>query len=86
MRVLFCEGCGAPLDAPWAELVIVCAWCGAQNLPGRPGGPVPPSVPADGRPRLNLGGRTYVLEGRLAQGDSTTVYRGRWVVGSARAW
>jgi hypothetical protein len=80
VRVLFCDGCGAPLDAPWAELVIVCRWCGAQNLPGRAGGPVPPSVPADGRPRLNLGGRTYVVEGRLGQGDSSAVYRGRWVV------
>jgi hypothetical protein len=80
MRVLFCEGCGAPLDAPWSELVVVCAYCGAQNLPGQPGAPVPPSVPADGRPRLNLGGRTYVLEGRLAVGESCTVYRGRWVV------
>jgi hypothetical protein len=36
--------------------------------------------PVDERPRLNLGGRTYVLEGRLALGESTTVYRARWVV------
>lgn len=79
-RVLFCDACGAPLDAPWHELVIICTACGAQNLPGRPGGAVPLSVPVDGRPRLNLGGRSYVLEGRLAEGDSTTVYRARWVV------
>ena len=80
MRVLFCDGCGAPLDAPWAQLVVICAHCGAHNLPGQPGSVVPPRVPADGRPRLNLGGRTYVLEGRLGMGDSTTVYRARWVV------
>ncbi len=80
MAILFCDGCGSPLDAPWAELVVVCAYCGAQNMPGRPGGPVLPSVPADGRPRLNLGGRTYVLEARLGVGDSSVVYRGRWVV------
>lgn len=80
VRVLLCEGCGGPLDAPWDQLVVVCSFCGSENLPGRPGGPVPLRVPADGRPRLNIGGRTYVLEGRLAQGDSTTVYRGRWVV------
>lgn len=80
MRVLFCDGCGAPLDAPWAELVVICAHCGAHNLPGQPHAPVPPRVPADGRPRLNLGGRTYVVEGRMALGESTTVYRGRWVV------
>jgi hypothetical protein len=77
-RVLFCEACGGPLDAPWAELVIVCGACGAQNLPGRPGGPVPSSVPVDGRPRINLGGRAWVIEGRLAEGDSSVVYRGRW--------
>lgn len=80
MRVLFCESCGAPMDAPWANLVVVCVHCGSQNLPGQPGSPVPPRVPVDGRPRLNLGGRTYVLEGRLGEGASTTVYRGRWVV------
>lgn len=76
----FCEGCGAPLDAPWSELVVVCAWCGSQNMVGRAGGPVPPRVPADGRPRFTLGGRTYVLESRIASGDSSEVYRGRWVV------
>lgn len=80
MRVGFCEGCGAPLDAPWAELVVVCRWCGTQHLPGQLGSPVPPRVPADGRARLNLGGRTYVLEGRIAHGDSSVVYRGRWVM------
>ena len=80
MRVLFCEACGSPLDAPWADLVIVCRSCGGQNMPGRPGGPVPASVPADGRPRLNLGGRSYVLEGLLGEGDSSSVYRARWVV------
>jgi len=80
MRVLFCESCGAPMDAPWAELVVVCNHCGSENLPGRPGAPVPPRVPVDGRPRLNLGGRTYVLEGRLGEGTSSTVYRARWVV------
>jgi len=80
MRVLFCDACGAPMDSPWAELVVICRYCGAHNLPGKPGGPVPSSVPVDGRPRLNLGGRTYVLDGRIAQGQSTTVYAGRWVV------
>lgn len=80
VRVWFCEGCGAPLDAPWSELVVVCGHCGSHNMLGREGGPVPPRVPADGRPRLNLGGRTYVIEGRIASGDSSEVYRGRWVV------
>ncbi|HMV67018.1 MAG TPA: hypothetical protein PKA64_09220, partial [Myxococcota bacterium] len=78
-RVLFCDGCGGPLDAPWDRLVVVCPACGSQNLPGRPGEPVPPSAPVDGRPRVNLGGRTWVIEGRLAEGDASTVYRARWV-------
>jgi serine/threonine protein kinase len=78
MRVLFCEGCGAPLDAPWHDLVVVCAHCGSDNLPGQPD-QVPQRVPADGRPRVNVGGRTYVLESRLGQGESSIVYRARWV-------
>ena len=80
MRVLLCEGCGAPLTSPWSELVVVCRYCGTHNLPGQPGAPVPPRVPVDHRPRLNLGGRTYVIEGKIADGDSASVYRGRWVV------
>lgn len=76
-RVLFCQVCGAPLDAPWHELTVVCRWCEAKNLPGT--GIIPSSSMAfDERPRLNIGGRTYVLEGLLAQGDSTDVYRARW--------
>ncbi|MBI5529232.1 MAG: serine/threonine protein kinase [Deltaproteobacteria bacterium] len=77
MRVLFCQVCGAPLDAPWHELTVVCRWCDAKNLPGQ-GIVVSSSMAYDERPRLNIGGRTYVLEGLLAQGDSTDVYRARW--------
>ena len=80
MRVLFCESCGAPLDAPWTEIVLVCPHCGAQNAPGRLIGQVISSTPNDGRPRLNLNGRTYVLEGQLAQGDSANVYKARWAM------
>lgn len=78
-RVVFCEACGAPLDAPWKEIAIVCQYCGAQSLPGKPGEHVPSSMPADGRPRLNLAGRTYLVEGKLASGASCEVYRARWV-------
>lgn len=78
-HVLHCDCCGYPLEAPWDQLVIVCEACGSQSIPGEPGAPVPAYVPADGRPRLNLGGRTWVLEGRLASGDSSDVYRARWV-------
>lgn len=41
---------------------------------------MPLRVPVDGRPRINVGGRTYVLESRIAEGDSSVVFRGRWVV------
>lgn len=78
-RVDFCGSCGAPIDAPWREIVVVCSYCGAQTSPGGSADPVPSSMPADGRPRLNLDGRTYVIEGWMASGDSCEVYRGRWV-------
>jgi len=78
-RTFSCVSCGGPLTAPWDQIVIVCPACGAHNLPAGPAGYVPPSVPVDGRPRVNLGGRTYVIEGRLADGDSSSVYRARWV-------
>jgi hypothetical protein len=78
-HVLHCDCCGYPLVAPWDALVIVCEACGSQSIPGKPGEPVPAYVPADGRPRLNLGGRSWVIEGRLASGDSSEVYRARWV-------
>ncbi|MDP6946865.1 MAG: hypothetical protein QF464_22135, partial [Myxococcota bacterium] len=78
--VFICGSCGGPMDAPWHDLVIVCSFCGCQNFPGRPDAPVPPRIPVDGRPRFSLGGRSYVIEGHLADGDSTSVYRGRWVV------
>lgn len=78
-RVVFCESCGAPLDAPWKEIAIVCQYCGAQSVPGKPGQHVPSSIPADGRPRLNIDGRTYLVEGRIARGDSCDVFRARWV-------
>lgn len=79
MRVTFCETCGAPLDARWSEIVLVCRYCGSQNAPGGRAEPVPSSLPDDERPRLAVAGRTYAVEGLLAKGDSSDVYRGRWV-------
>jgi hypothetical protein len=80
MRVSLCESCGAPLPAAWEELVVVCPYCGSQNNPGAPGASVYPSLPADSRPRLNVGGRTWALTGLLARGDSCDVFQGRWVM------
>jgi hypothetical protein len=78
-RIEFCEGCGAPLEARWSEIVIECRYCGAHSAPGAAGEPVPSSIPDDGRPRLAIGGRTYLLLGFLARGDSTNVHLARWV-------
>lgn len=79
MRVEFCYGCGAPLEARWSEIVIVCRHCGAQNAPGGKSEPVPSSVPDDGQLRLSVDGRVYLVLGKLAEGDSSDVYFGRWV-------
>jgi len=78
VRVEFCASCGAPLEARWAEIVIECHYCGCQNAPGARGEPVPATIPDDGRPRFGLDGRAYVLQGHLASGDSSEIYRGRW--------
>jgi hypothetical protein len=80
MRVSLCESCGAPLEAAWEKLVVVCAFCGSQNNPGAPDEAVYPSLPADGRPRLNVGGRTWALTALIARGDSCDVFQGRWVM------
>lgn len=80
MRVNFCENCGAPLDAAWETLAVTCRFCGVQSVPGAGAVNVAPSMPADGRPRLVVGGRTYVLEGLLGRGDACDVYRGRWAI------
>jgi hypothetical protein len=80
VRVSFCESCGAPLDAAWTDLVVVCRYCAAHQLPTPAGDPVPAVHPDDGRPRVSVGGRTYLVEGRLADGESSAVFRGRWVV------
>jgi len=79
MRVEFCAGCGAPLEARWSEIVIECRYCGVQSLPGGAGAPVPSSIPDDGRPRIAVGGRTYLILGLVARGDSSYVHFARWV-------
>jgi serine/threonine protein kinase len=79
MRTEFCASCGAPLEARWSEIVIKCSYCGCENIPGKRGEPVPSSIPDDGRTRLAVGGRTYMVQGLLGTGDSSHVYRGRWV-------
>ena len=79
MRIEFCQSCGAPLEARWNRIVLVCRFCGSQNAPGGGGDPVPSSIPDDGRLRIAVGARTYLIRGLLAKGDSSYVYFGRWV-------
>jgi hypothetical protein len=76
-RVLFCDACGAPLDARAWDAFVLCRYCASTN---RVGAPQPGTLPDDGRPRLSVGGRTYVIEGLLARGDVSDVYRARWSV------
>src|SRR5262245_16781209 len=77
IRVLFCDACGAPLDARAWDAFVLCRYCSATNAVGAP---VPGQIPDDGRPRINVGGRTYVIEGLLARGDASDVYRARWAM------
>jgi len=79
LRIEFCQGCGAPLESRWNKIVIVCRHCGSENAPGAKGDPVPSSIPDDGRLRFAIDGRTYLVYGKLATGDSSEVYFGRWV-------
>ncbi len=77
MRVLFCDRCGAPLDAPGWDAFVLCRFCRSTNAVGDA---LTSAMPDDGRPRVSLGGRVYVLEGLLARGDSTDVFRARWAM------
>lgn len=79
-RVAFCPSCGAALEGHWEHVTVVCRYCRAHVMPGGVLDPVPQRMPDDGRPRLSVAGRTYLVEGHLAAGDHAEVYRGRWVV------
>jgi hypothetical protein len=80
IEVLRCPNCAAPLP-PEARGEVVCAYCNhvLTNVPGagaaRWNGPE--SLPDDGRPRVHVEGRTYVLQGRVAEGDGCDVFLAR---------
>ena len=80
LRVGFCPSCGAPLEGLWQHIVVVCRFCRAEVIPGGEADGVVPRIPDDGRPRISLGGRTYLVLGLLATGESSHVYLARWVV------
>jgi hypothetical protein len=77
VRVLFCDRCGAPLDAPGWDAFVLCRFCRTTNAIGDA---LTSAMPDDGRPRVSLGGRVYVIEGLLARGDSADVFRARWAM------
>ncbi len=77
VRVLFCDRCGAPLDAPGWDAFVLCRFCRSTNTVGDA---LTSAMPDDGRPRVSLGGRVYVIEGLLARGDSADVFRARWAM------
>ncbi len=77
VRVLFCDRCGAPLDAPGWDAFVLCRYCRTtQEVGDAPAS----AMPDDGRPRVSLGGRVYVIEGVIARGDSSDVFRARWAM------
>ena len=64
----------------WQHIVVVCRFCRSEVIPGKSPNSVPPRIPDDGRPRLTVGGRTYLVRGLLAKGRYSNVYLARWVV------
>lgn len=77
VRVLFCDACGAPLDAHSWDAFVLCRYCASTNAVGAP---LRSAMLDDGRPRVNVGGRSYVIEGLIARGDAADVYRARWAM------
>ncbi len=80
IEVLRCPNCAAPLP-PESRGAVVCAYCNhvLTNVPGagaeRWRGPE--SLPDDGRPRVHIDGRAYVIHGRIAEGDGCDVFLAR---------
>jgi hypothetical protein len=86
MEVLSCPHCGAPLPARALREVLECAYCGRTLVPGAAArwsdlAPdiEPPEGPyrGDGAERVRVGGRRFVVLGRVAEGDGCDVFFGR---------
>lgn len=86
MEVLSCPHCGAPLPARALREVLECAYCGRAIVPGASarwadlagdaGSPDGPYL-GDGAERVRVGGRRFVVLGRVAEGDGCDVFFGR---------
>jgi hypothetical protein len=65
-----------------ASGVMHCEYCAAPLVPSHGAARIVAlreyELPDPDLPRLWLGGRRYVIEGRLGRGDSCDVYLGRW--------
>jgi hypothetical protein len=86
MEVLSCPHCGAPLPARALREVLECAYCGRTLVPGAAArwsdlalDTAPPEGPyrGDGAERVRVGGRRFVVLGRVAEGDGCDVFFGR---------
>jgi hypothetical protein len=68
-----------PIDASG---VMHCEYCAAPLVPSHGRARIvalrEAELPDPDLPRLWLGGRRYVIDGRLARGDSCDLYLGRW--------
>jgi hypothetical protein len=83
LQALECPHCGAPIPPTVAHEVVACAYCG-RTLTGVPGASWgmllgasrddDDAAPTDPRRVCTVLGRRYLLQGRLASGESTDVY------------
>ncbi|MEZ4254081.1 MAG: hypothetical protein R3B99_38220, partial [Polyangiales bacterium] len=77
-----CPSCGAPMPPPPPSGTVRCEYCATPLAPSPAGWR---SIAPDaqdfsilpGKPRLWLGGRRYVLLGRLARGENTDAFLAR---------
>ncbi|MDF1563245.1 MAG: hypothetical protein P1V51_09385 [Deltaproteobacteria bacterium] len=76
-----CPRCGAPLPARAATGIVHCEYCATELIPEygrlRLVETRDEDLPDPDRPRLWIGGRRYVLLGRLARGECSDVHLGR---------
>ena len=77
-----CPQCNAPLPTVAAQGVMHCEYCGVALVPTAGGVRLVQApeldLPQPGRTRLWVGGRRYILDGRLAKGSSSDVFLGRF--------
>lgn len=77
-----CPQCNAPLPKLAPTGVMHCDYCGVALVPSTGGvrlmQPPEMDLPEPGRTRLWVGGRRYILDGRVAKGSSSDVFLGRF--------